>query len=116
MANNDILIATKTASLVFNGRPIVIKQGRTTVREGHPLLDAAGGMFEPLRVDFDLEDAKPARVRTPAAPVKEPEPSGPERPAAKDVRAWAAENDVEVPARGKIPDEVYEQYQAAQGA
>jgi len=33
---------------------------------------------------------------------------------AKAIRAWAAENDVEVPARGRIPGTVVEQYKAAQ--
>lgn len=32
---------------------------------------------------------------------------------AKAIRAWAAENDVEVPARGRIPGAVVEQYKAA---
>ena len=32
---------------------------------------------------------------------------------AKAVRAWAAANDIEVPARGRIPGSVIEQYQAA---
>ena len=32
---------------------------------------------------------------------------------AKAVRAWASANDVEVPARGRIPKTVLEQYQAA---
>ena len=33
---------------------------------------------------------------------------------AKAIRAWAAENNVEVPARGRIPGAVVEQYKAAQ--
>ncbi len=32
----------------------------------------------------------------------------------KDVRAWAQANDVEVPARGRIPGKVIEQYKASQ--
>lgn len=32
---------------------------------------------------------------------------------AKAVRAWASANDVQVPARGRIPKTVLEQYQAA---
>jgi hypothetical protein len=37
-------------------------------------------------------------------------------PKASDVRAWAKAEGIEVTARGKLPDEVVEQYQAAQGA
>lgn len=33
---------------------------------------------------------------------------------AKAVRVWAAENKIEVPARGRIPGSVIEKYQAAQ--
>lgn len=33
-------------------------------------------------------------------------------PDAKAVRAWAAENNIEVPARGRIPGSVIEQYRA----
>jgi hypothetical protein len=33
----------------------------------------------------------------------------------KDVRAWAAENGIAVPARGRIPAEVQDQYRAAIG-
>lgn len=35
------------------------------------------------------------------------------RPSAADVRKWAAENDVQVNAKGKIPDDVYAKYAEA---
>lgn len=38
-----------------------------------------------------------------------------DRPADADVRAWAAKEGVEVPARGKIATEVVERYKAAHG-
>lgn len=47
--------------------------------------------------------AKPAKVAAPA------------RVDAKAVREWAAANDVAVSARGRIPADVVEQYQAAVG-
>ena len=37
-------------------------------------------------------------------------------PDAKAVRAWAAENGIEVAPKGKISGDVIAQYQAAQGA
>lgn len=37
-------------------------------------------------------------------------------PSPKDIRAWAADNGVEVPARGRIPEDVREQYVAANPA
>lgn len=39
-----------------------------------------------------------------------------EAPKAADVRAWAKAEGIEVTVRGKLPDSVVEQYQAAQGA
>lgn len=45
-----------------------------------------------------------------------PEPSEPQeddKPEAKVVRAWAVENNVEVPAKGRVPETVYEQYAEA---
>lgn len=38
------------------------------------------------------------------------------KPDPKVVRAWATENGIEVPARGRIPNEVVEKYQAAQAS
>ncbi|WP_406168889.1 histone-like nucleoid-structuring protein Lsr2 [Streptomyces sp. NBC_00996] len=108
-----IFVAKKTASMIWQGRHIVLEQGVTLAREGHPLLDAAGEMFEPVTVHFDLEDsAEPVQAEEDA----EPNPAAPgasAKPSAKDIRAWAKANFIDVPARGHIPDDVYEQYQAA---
>lgn len=124
----SILVARKTAALVFGGRTVYIEQGVTLAREGHPILDAAGEMFEPVNVHFEVseppttvtEDEPPANPQStapPAAEVPPPaEPAAADQPAPKDVRAWAAEQGIEVPARGKLPDTLVEQYQAAQGA
>lgn len=67
----DILVAKQTAVLVYDGRQITITGGRTTVRAGHPILDGREQMFEPIRIDFDVEQpaepkqaaAKPATTR-----------------------------------------------------
>jgi len=40
-------------------------------------------------------------------------PEGDKRPDAKTVRAWAKDNDVEVPAKGRIPDDVMDAYNKA---
>jgi hypothetical protein len=37
----------------------------------------------------------------------------PKRPKAADVRAWAEAEGIDLPDRGRVPDEVVEQYQAA---
>lgn len=104
----DILVAKATAALTWQGQTVFIQQGVTLARQGHPILDAAGDMFGPIHVHFDIEQAAPA-----AAP--EPKKTeAPKEPDAKAVRAWAADNGIEVPPRGKLPDKVVEQYLAAQ--
>lgn len=114
-----IYVARKSAALVFAGKTVFVEQGVTLAREGHPILEAAGEMFEPAFVHFEVID-DPEQPSTPEpseppAPVKPeddtPPPADP--PAAKDVRAWAKEKGIEVPARGALPEAVVAQYVAA---
>ncbi|BBA99273.1 hypothetical protein RVR_5819 [Actinacidiphila reveromycinica] len=100
----DIYVARKTAALVFAGKTVFIEEGSTMAREGHPILEAAGEMFEPVFVHFEVDPD--------ALPVKESQ-NATAAPAAKDVRAWAKDNGVDVPARGAIPEDVMAQYAAA---
>lgn len=50
---SEIYVAKQSAVLMFEGRKTFITGGRTTVREGHPILESHGGLFEPLQVTFD---------------------------------------------------------------
>lgn len=106
---SDIYKAKGGAVVFIGGRRVVVHEG-ATARAGHPIMKGREAMFEPLHIDFDLDDAS---TPAPAAPASGGTAS---QPSAKDVRAWAAGHGVDVPARGKIPDEVYEQYKASQGA
>ena len=110
----DILVAKATAALTWQGQTVFIQQGVTLAREGHPLLAVAGEMFGPLHVHFDTKAPAPAPAVPEAKTTESPKEHGREQPDAKAVRAWAAENDIDVPARGKLPAEVVEQYLAAQ--
>lgn len=96
--SGEILVAKSTALVWVDGRQATVAAGRTTVRAGHPILEQYGDLFEPLRVDYELE----------------PESEKPAEPDAKTVREWAVANGITVPARGKLPADVIEQYQAAQ--
>ncbi|MFJ9374430.1 histone-like nucleoid-structuring protein Lsr2 [Streptomyces sp. NPDC101455] len=117
MSDRTILVARDSVLAEYDGRPLYIHKGVTTVREGHPLLDTFGALFEPLTPTFEVKEepddggeqeaAVPQTTDSSATPPATPDP------APKDVRAWAAEQGIEVPARGKIPDAVVEQYQAA---
>lgn len=99
MSDGTIFVAKDSVLGEFEGQPLYIHQGVTTVRAGHPLLDTFGGLFVPLRPTFEVQ----------SEPVAAPEPDP------KAVRAWAAENGVEVSAKGKIPADVNAAFQAAQG-
>lgn len=102
----DIYVARKTAALVFAGKTVFIEEGTTMAREGHPILNAAGEMFAPLVIHFEVDPDADGQEDGAA-------PAADSTPAPKDVRAWAAQQGIEVPARGKIPAEVNEQYVAA---
>jgi hypothetical protein len=80
-----------------------------TAREGEPQ--------EIVRVIFasgatgavSAEQARRCGYRLHQPVVPEHKPA---RPTTAQVRAWAAENGVDCPAKGRIPAEVYEAYQA----
>lgn len=91
---DDILVAKATTQIHYEGKRLIITAGKTTARQGHPILEQYGDLFEPLRPDFDVRSDEP-KVDT------------------KAVRAWAADKGIEVPARGKLPTDVIEQYRAA---
>lgn len=60
-------------------------------------------------------DDTPELVQEPEEPSEAQEDTvvAAPRPTAAVVRAWAKDNDVEVPATGRVPDSVYEQYDEA---
>ncbi|MEW2300273.1 histone-like nucleoid-structuring protein Lsr2 [Streptomyces sp. NPDC006655] len=101
--------------LSWEGRTLTLGED-VYAREGHPILDAYQQEFEPVFVTFEVDDAAGPAESAPAeqGPADD-QTEGGAKPDPKAVRAWAAENGVDVPARGKIPDAVYEQYAAAQG-
>lgn len=59
----DILVAKRSAIVMFDGRRVTIRAGRTHVRAGHPILDGRQDMFEPIKVEFEVDDE-------PKAPAK----------------------------------------------
>ena len=102
--SGDIFVARGGAVVVLGDRRIVLQEGQT-VRAGHPLMEGREHLFEPFTVDFEYDGT------TQAAPADTPEPAG--GPDPKAVRAWAAENGIEVSPKGKLPASVVEQYLAA---
>lgn len=49
--------AKESFTTTVGGKDISVIEGRTTVREGHPLLKGRETLFEPLVVDYDVEQA-----------------------------------------------------------
>lgn len=103
---SDILVAKTNAVLTYEGKRVLLRRGETHVRVGHPIVKGHEHLFEPMRVHYDVEQAT-------AAPGEKRNLQLPGEPKPADVRAWAREQGIEVPARGKLPDEVVEQYKAA---
>lgn len=60
MAEGAILIATESAMFDYEGKRVVITAGRTTAREGHPVLKGREQLFGPLQVNFELPGQVPA--------------------------------------------------------
>jgi hypothetical protein len=79
MADGAILIATTSALIPYEGREVCIAGGRTTAREGHPILAGREGLFRVLVPDYEVEQppAKPEPARKP------PPPEPPAKPAPK---------------------------------
>jgi hypothetical protein len=65
-----------------DGNSVVLKQGITRVREGHPLLNGHESMFEEIGVHYDVEttrqapepETKPEPVKAASEPGVEPTP------------------------------------------
>lgn len=86
--------------------------------------------FEGVQYTIDLSEQNKAKLREALDlyiehATKVSAASGPRRPGgrstsgvvsdAKAIRAWAEQNNVDVPARGRIPGAVVEQWKATQG-
>lgn len=95
----DSILVAKASRWANRGDGVAVKvrRGRTTAQAGHPIVEAYPDLWEPVQVDYPAAPADAAPAMKPA-----------------DVRAWAREQGIDVPARGKLPDEVIAAYQAAQ--
>ena len=72
-----ILTPTTTVAVIHEGRQVLLRQGRTLVRAGHPITIGREHLFEPVRVDYDVVEQATAApgekrsVKLPPAPVDE---------------------------------------------
>jgi hypothetical protein len=139
--SGDVFVAKQNGRVNLDGRPMRIIRGSTFAHASSWIVKNRPQLWRPVRLDFPPSDngvaastldveamaqANPnigpvidpealatevvaSAVAVATAPDVEPAP----KPAAKDVRAWAKETGVDVPASGPIPAAVVEQYQAA---
>lgn len=119
----EILMAVGTGTIDTDGGRIVVKKGVTTAHAGHPLVRRFPHLWAPIKVDYPWSDVEPDQ-----GDPGEPDPGeddGDQGEAEDDgdpaaeraaIRAWAAEQGIEVSPHGKIPASVVDAYQAAHGA
>jgi len=135
--SGDVYVAKQNGRVNVDGRPVRIIRGSTFAHASSWIVKNRPQLWRPVRLDFppsdngvapstlDVEalaqanpnigpvlDGTAVAAEVQAATDDEPESPEP-KPAAKDVRAWAKEAGVDVPASGPIPAAVVEQYQAA---
>ena len=99
-----VFVARSTFVTIIDGKRTTIRKDKTRVSADHELVSRYPGKFR--AADENLAFAVVTRDVTPN-PTPEPGPD------AKAVRAWATENGIDVPKRGKISDAVVEAYTAA---
>jgi len=98
----DVMVAARTAMVRVGDTVHQVWVGQTTAAADATVVRDHPDMWRELVVDFPADDGE-------VAPAGEPE-----GPSARAVRAWARKHDLEVPARGKVPDELVAAYLAAQ--
>jgi len=137
---SDLLVARTSAVIHVGRRRVRIRRGDTVVNADDPIVAGREHMFEPLRVPY-LGAAVPTVERATADPgerrtvevsigqdLPDPEPQsdqeapGPDgsgeaaaEPSAKEVREWAKASGLDVPARGKLPEDLVAAYKRAHG-
>ncbi|MFW5415116.1 Lsr2 family protein [Nocardiopsis sp. CNT-189] len=136
---SDLLVARTSAVIHVGRRRVRIRRGDTVVNADDPIVAGREHMFEPLRVPY-LGAAAPAIERATADPGErrtvevfveqadpEPEPQNEQEgpgpgggevavePSAKEVREWAKASGLDVPARGKLPEDLVAAYKRAHG-
>jgi hypothetical protein len=76
---DEILVARESFTTMLDGETVTVHAGATRVREGHPLLEGREELFEPLEIQYDIEQATDApgekRSRSKKKPAKQEEQS-----------------------------------------
>lgn len=76
----DIFVANQAAAVNLDGVEIILKKDVTRVRAGHPLLRKYPTLFEPILVQYDVEQATSRPGEQRGAPTPPPAPAAPAAP------------------------------------
>lgn len=71
---NEILVAVDTFQATVGGGEVRFTAGQTTVRAGHPILEALADKFAPLVPTYEF-NAEPEPAADPAPPDPPPTPA-----------------------------------------
>lgn len=126
MTDTQIMIARGDATVTVDGAEVVVRSGESTAFATDPIVRDNPDLWAVFEAHYEDdaetdagEDGGDSATTISTGDVTslttDPVPVDEHPPAAKDVRAWAKEQDIDVPARGPIPDEVVELYLEALG-
>lgn len=112
---NVMICAQSAQVLVDDGDRLEwVRAERTTAHADHQVVVDYPHLWRRLEINYPTSPLDPIEVE-PVADTEDDEAPAASEPSAKDVRAWAAENDIEVNAKGPLPADVLELYKADQG-
>jgi hypothetical protein len=122
----EIVIATSDATVTVGGAEVQVRKDSSTAFASDPIVRDNPDLWTKVEPVYDESEGEPRDVVHLDADHDD-EPAGDTfvsrddialtsgQPAAKDVRAWAKDNSIDVPAKGPIPADVIERYKAAHG-
>lgn len=62
----DIYVAVESVLTEVDGQNVYITAGQTA-REGHPIMKGRDALFEPFKVDYEVDEAPAPKRAAPAA-------------------------------------------------
>lgn len=56
----EVFVPRESFTALIDGAEVSFVKDSTRVREGHPILERLGHLFEPIQVDYEVEQATAA--------------------------------------------------------
>lgn len=108
----DLLVAKRSTVLHIDGRRVVIRRGVTVAEVGAEIVKGREELWEPMTVHYPAakrRETKPPVETATAAPGEKRDLPGDDVDTAA-VRAWAKDQGLDVPSRGRVPADVVQAY------